>query len=60
MTRYRFDEITKAVVALLTAAVALAAFFVTFDPALGAALIAVVIAAANVVGVFVVKNKSRG
>lgn len=56
MTLTKLDEYRKAVVAFLIAAFALLAFFVTFDPGIQLAAIALTGAVFNVVGVFLAKN----
>lgn len=55
-TSYNLGEMKKTVVAFVVAVIALAAFFIHFDPGFNDAAIAVIAAGFNVAGVFLAKN----
>ena len=56
MSIARLDEYRKASIAAVIAVLAVLSFFVTFDPGIQTAAIALTVAVFNVVGVFLAKN----
>lgn len=56
LSSYSLSEVKKAVVALVVAGVAIAGYFVAFDPGFQDAAILVTVGVFNVIGVFAAKN----
>jgi hypothetical protein len=56
LSSYSLSEVQKAVVALVIAGVAIAGYFVAFDPGFQDAAVLVTVGVFNVIGVFAAKN----